>query len=296
MLPSSFEPMLAHRKNPKLERLKFPVYVSPKFDGIRCVGSDNTPFSRTLKLIPNRKVQGWFASDPRINGLDGELLAGSPTAPNAMQNSSKAIMSGSAPAADVIYYVFDRWDMPTAPFSERYESLLAADLPPWVVVVPHVLVHNIDELLAEDEKNVQAGYEGSMINSPDGLYKQGRSTEREGLLLKLKRFEDTEAVIIGVNELMHNGNEAYTNEVGRTKRSTAKDGMVPGDTLGSLQCKCEEFTDDFGLGSGIDDDLAKELWAQRDSLIGRVVTFKYQPHGSKDAPRCPVFKALRDDL
>ena len=47
---------------------------------------------------------------------------------------------------------------------------------------------------------------------------------REGYLLKVKRFVDGEALVIGVTEPMHNANEAKTNELGRTARSHKKAG------------------------------------------------------------------------
>ena len=43
---------------------------------------------------------------------------------------------------------------------------------------------------------------------PNAPYKQGRSTVREGYLLKVKTFLDDEATVVRFEERMHNGNEA----------------------------------------------------------------------------------------
>jgi hypothetical protein len=75
-----------------------------------------------------------------------------------------------------------------------------------------------------------------MLRDPNGPYKFGRSTRKEGYLLKLKRFCDSEAEVIGVVELMHNGNEAKTNALGRTERSTRKAGKTGMGVLGALAC------------------------------------------------------------
>ena len=57
-----------------------------------------------------------------------------------------------------------------------------------------------------------------MVRTPDSPYKCGRSTEREAWLLKIKRFEDAEAVVLGTYEGMSNMNEAGVDAFGRTKR------------------------------------------------------------------------------
>lgn len=64
------------------------------------------------------------------------------------------------------------------------------------------------ELAAYKEKCLSEGYEGVMVRDPAGPYKCGRSTEREGWLLKIKRFEDAEAEVLETYEGMSNYNEA----------------------------------------------------------------------------------------
>jgi len=294
LLPEKFKPMLAASEKPDVNALVFPLYISPKLDGIRGICTEKGPYGRSLKPIANKKFFEKVASEPLLVGLDGEIMGGSKTDPKAMQNTTSAVNSKSKSADTIEFHVFDRWDMPNAPYSLRYATLVeqAASLPPWVHVVEHDLVHNLDEMYAKAQEHLALGYEGSMLNDPNALYRCGRSTLLEAVLLKLKPMEDAEAIVVGFNELEHNDNEAKTNELGRTARSSAKAGKRKGDTLGSLQCKCDLFPNTFGL-AGFTDDEKDEIWAKREQLMGARLTFKYQAHGSVNAPRIPIFKAWR---
>ena len=164
-------------------------------------------------------------------------------------------------------------------------------------LLPQTPVNSLGDLLAYKQSTLEVGYEGVMLRPPDGPYKQNRSTLREGYLIKLKRFTDAEAVCIGYGELMHNGNEAVTNELGRTARSSAQAGLIPGGTLGYLLCKTPDGVE-FKIGTGFDAADRADLWAEQDKLMGRIVKYKSFPVGVKDAPRHPVWLGFRhpDDM
>lgn len=135
-----------------------------------------------------------------------------------------------------------------------------------------------------------------MARDPIGPYKCGRATEKEGFLLKLKPWKDAEAIIIGYDELERNLNEAKTNALGRTERSTSKEGKVAGGTLGAIQVRDLTSGQEFSIGGGFtaaDRDL---LWAQKETLVGRIVTYKSVTIGVVDAPRFPVFQRFREDI
>ena len=134
-----------------------------------------------------------------------------------------------------------------------------------------------------------------MIRDISGLYKFGRSTAKEGILGKVKRFADAEAEIVGIEELHRNGNAAEINALGHTERSTAAAGLVPAGTLGALIVRAEGFAESFKIGTGYTAAQRDSLWADRASLPGRLVKFKHQPAGAKDAPRFPVFLGFRLD-
>jgi DNA ligase-1 len=135
-----------------------------------------------------------------------------------------------------------------------------------------------------------------MVRTPDSPYKCGRSTEREGWLLKIKRFEDAEAVVLDSYEGLTNQNAAEKDAFGRTKRSTAQAGMVGRGELGGFIVRALETGVEFRLGynhvlGGID---RETLWRERGSLVGKLVKFAHQPSGAKEAPRFPKFIGFRE--
>lgn len=293
----SFKPMLAGVYNLGTPLTKS-VMVSPKIDGIRCLIVDGQAVSRSLKPIPNKRLRE-LLSDPRLSGLDGELTSGSPTDDKVFNATTRGVMSHQG-EADVTYNVFDCFVNRDDPFhkrlsdaSERVAAARDAGLP--VRLVEHRLVQTEAELIITYESFLAEGWEGAMLRRVDGPWKSGRSTDKEGLLLKLKPWRDSEAMITGFDELKHNRNEAKTNLLGRTERSTSKEGKVAGGTLGALQVRDLTTGVEFSVGGGFtaaDRDL---LWSQRDTLIGKVITYKSCMIGVVDSPRFPVFLRFRED-
>jgi len=168
----------------------------------------------------------------------------------------------------------------------------------FAVTVPQVTITTLAELAAFEAGALAAGYEGVMLRSLDGPYKQGRATLNQGWLMKLKRYVDAEARIVSCYEEMENQNTEFTNELGRTARSSAKDGKVGKGQLGGFDVigingayKGVEFR---VSSSSIDHEERKLLWASRHALTDLFLTYKYFPIGSDLKPRAPVFKAFRD--
>ncbi|KAJ3167037.1 hypothetical protein HDU87_001732 [Geranomyces variabilis] len=159
-------------------------------------------------------------------------------------------------------------------------------------------ISTVAELVAYEKIQLAANFEGVMIRSPLGRYKTGRSTAKEGILLKLKQFSDGEAVILEAEELQHNENKKTKNELGDSKRSTKKDGLVNGGTLGSFKVRgmsSSPFHDvTFNIGTGFTAQMRTDFWNTRESLVGKIVKFKYFEKGGKNAPRFPVFLGFRD--
>lgn len=298
----NFKPMLAG-KCEDVTTLKFPVMASAKLDGVRAIVIDGVVYSRTLKPIPNAWVQKTFGSLP--TGTDGELIFGDPTHKDAYRNTVSAVMCQRFEPTEVHYHVFDNYTFEGG-FKERWERVVAEyeTVPKQnVIVVYHALIAGVSTLNAMEQLLVEKGYEGLMVRSISGPYKQGRSSEREGYLLKVKRFEDAEAVVIGTFEWEHNTNDAKKNAVGHTERSTAKGGMVKMGVLGGLDVRGINGTYkdvEFSIGSGFTGAADPEgergkLWKERDKLIGRIVKYKYFPLGSKDKPRFPTYLGWRDE-
>jgi len=290
------KPMLATKCTDK-NKIKFPVLATPKLDGIRCLKINGRALSRTFKPIPNPYIRGMIEQN-LPNGVDGEIMIPGKTFGEitGIVMSSKNI----GPPFTFQYFVFDfvSYGDTSVPYWERMNELEVLVVPKFVVKILPVPAYNLVQLDAFEQKCIDEGYEGAMIRTPDSPYKCGRSTEKEGWLLKIKRFEDGEAVIVGFEEKMHNQNEAKKDAFGRTDRSTCKDGMVSAGTLGTLIVRDTKTKIEFGIGSGLDDATRSRIWWHRNLYIGQIVKYKYQPYGVKEAPRFPVFLGLRhkDDI
>ena len=287
----TFKPMLATAIE-DTSKLKFHVLASIKLDGIRATVQGSWLLSRSLKKIPNKQIQELFKALP--NGIDGELIYGDPAHKDCYRNTTSIVMSEDKDATGIVFYAFDSFNSPGG-FSDRLKALpgLLKDTTRYYIV-HHKLINNEEELLAFEADALAAGHEGVMVRSLNGPYKQGRSSVKEGYLLKLKRFVDSEAVITGFYEEMENQNDPETNLLGRTERSTAKDGLVGKGTLGGFEVEDTKTGIEFKLGGGFTAEMRKEFWKQRKDLIGEIVKYKFFPTGSKEKPRFPVWLGFRD--
>jgi len=286
-MSKNFKPMLAGKVG---STINFPVMASPKLDGVRCIIIDGVAMSRSLKPIPNAYVQKQIGK-AKYNGLDGELMLGAVGAADVYRKTVSAVMSEDG-EPNFTFWIFDNF-LKTGGFNDRYKSL-EKHVSAHVTVVKHTMIRNMEDLDAYEAKQLDGGLEGVMIRDPQGPYKFGRSTTNEGTLLKLKRFEDSEAHILDVQELLHNDNEAKKNALGHTERSSHKDNMVPMGTLGALLVRDMKTKVEFAIGTGYDAATRKELWDNRKNLKGKIVKYKYFAGGSKDKPRFPVFIGFRD--
>jgi DNA ligase-1 len=281
-----------------MNKITFPMYASTKLDGIRAVVINGKLLSRSLKPIPNKYVRSLFEK-PEYEGLDGELIVGSPTDPKCFNKTTSGVMSEEG-EPDVTYYVFDQipsysGQPPLTRFQERYKDLASClSLFKNVFLVKQTLIFDLPHLLEFEAQCLEEGYEGVIIKDPNSPYKYGRSTLREGYMLKIKRYQDSEAEILSVEELLSNQNEATRDELGKVKRSNCKEGMVPQDTLGSLNVRDLKTGVEFNIGSGFDEEERNKLWKNKSSLPGKIVKYKYFGYGQVDKPRHPVFLGFRD--
>lgn len=289
--PAGLKPNLAGKFDPAKQ--KFPCFASPKIDGIRALGTRGGLLSRTLKLIPNSHTQARFAD---CEGLDGELVVGSPTDPNCMQKTSSGVMSKKG-IPDVKLYVFDRWDLKGVGYSDRLSAIHSDNMN--VIILPQRLIRDQEELDSFEAECIELGYEGVITRTLDGKYKMGRSTTNEGGMLKVKRFSHGEARIVGFEELMHNENETYVNELGRDVRSSHAENLVASGRLGAYICYHPDYEGTFGVSCGsMTHAQAKWAWENREETRGDITRFKHFAHGVKVKPRHGIWAGFRlnDDL
>lgn len=302
-MSTKFKPMLA-KEPTDVSKLPYPVLVQPKLDGIRASVVNGKLVTRTLKAVPNASIRAVLES-PVFEGLDGELIVGDPTADDCYRRTSSFVMAENKTGEPWSFMVFDKWDEPDRAFGERYEAAVSVvncvtwtDAP--VFMVTTVPATDPDHLEAMEAVMLAQGYEGVIARVPTSRYKFGRSTPGSGPLWKIKRFIDFEARVVGVYEEQHNGNEAKTNALGRTERSTAQAGKVGKGTLGGLVLVAVNGPAEgveFRCGTGFDAAQRADLWNVHHNvcaLNGRVAKVKSFPIGVKDKPRHPVFLGWRD--
>lgn len=146
-----------------------------------------------------------------------------------------------------------------------------------------------------EQQCLARGFEGVMIRSFDGPYKFGRSTVKEGYLLKAKRHITAEAEIIGFEELMHNDNEAFKDELGRTKRSDHAENLRPSGMIGSFIVKSKDWPTEFKISAGsMTHEEKRSAFINFDQhFIGKIARYSYFPYGVVDVPRHGIFDGIR---
>ena len=289
----NFKPMLAYTITDTAV-IEYPVYASIKLDGIRVIILDGVVYSRSMKPIRSKAVQKLFGKE-EYNGLDGEIIYGPWNAVDVFNKTTQAVMSIELKEGfskeKLHLWVFDN-TLLKKPYIVRKVFAEGSAIKSNVHFLGQNLMCSEEELLGFEKYALEDGFEGVMVRAISAPYKQGRSTQKEGYIGKLKRFSDDEAVITGFEEKMTNTNEAYTNEVGRSQRSSSQEGMVGAGTLGAFICTCKGVT--FTIGSGLTDSERDEVWQNRDKYINKYVKFKYFAVGVLVAPRFPVFLGWRD--
>lgn len=286
-----FKPMLAASENvtpDEFPSLRYPLYASQKLDGIRCL-IRGAAVSRKLINIPNQRIQAWVKDMQMPNGLDGEIII-----PGKSFNEIQSwVMTRYTPPSEFEYHVFDDFSSPRLTFDYRRPLWLNV---PRVKLLHQRIIRDKEEML-RIWTSVPEEWEGLILRDPDAPYKFGRSTRKQQWALKVKRFEDAEATIIGFEPKMHNDNPISRGNLGEAKRSTHKANQIELETLGALVCKDCKTGLVFKIGSGFCDNDRDYLWRNRDSVAVRkaIISYKFQPHGVKELPRCPIFKGIRYD-
>lgn len=284
----------------RLEDVKLPKLVSPKYDGRRAIIVDGVVYSKNMKPIPNPFVQDKLGGRPELNGLDGELIVGSPTfnkgRDTVLARSAQVTRKSGEP--DFKFYVFDR-ALPDRDFGYRNESArnLCNRFPRYLTLVEQVPVQTLAQLKTQEAKYLKEGYEGIMLRGPWSYYKEGRATPKEDSLWKFKRFSDGEFRITGVEEGHRNENEATTSETGLSKRSTRKEGKVSNGLVGTILGVDLKTKKPIRCAPGTMTAAEREHFFKHPELlvdqIGHYRVFKY---GAADKDRFPVWCGLRNDV
>ena len=286
------KPMLAYPVSNKPINYNKPVFIQPKLDGVRCVIQAKvkrhilTPdlneievkaYSRTGKEWKNIdhilfNLKPWFALNPDVI-LDGELYN------HDLKDDFEKIISlvrkqkptdlDALESADLVqFHCYDIIDE-TKTFDER-NTFIEQAVPRnhCIKHVPTNLVFRDDDAKVYHRRNLDNGYEGSILRTNDTY-----ACKRSHNLRKFKDFSDAEATIIGYLD-------------GKGKRT---------GTLGKFIMQDDEGIE-FGCppGKGY---TYKDLKIMLDNIgdyIGQRATFTFFEKTKAGSYRHPLFKCIRN--
>jgi DNA ligase-1 len=297
----NFKPMLAPNKELNIKDVKFPLLVSYKLDGIRCIFKDGQMYTRALKQFPNvqlrnrfKNVADWTKSTNVL--LDGELLSKSLTF-NELSGITRQL--DKALPDDLYFYCFDA--VKNENYDEKFQNrlkelnIMGIEYLHHVKELKQVLVDTSIGITILYEQALDWGCDGLILRDPNGRYKFGRGTTKEGLIYKMKPFQTFDARIVDVIQAteVREGAEKKTNELGRSVTSKKKDDRI-------LIKKAAAFLviyieKKLKVTIAMTDKEKKKVWENKEWYIGRWIEYKGMLVGSKDLPRHPVFIRFRDD-
>jgi DNA ligase-1 len=272
------EPMLAHKFRDHSDKIKFPAFVQPKLDGIRCIAIiENgvaTLWSRTRKPITGvpHIIKDLETKFPDANIIfDGELYN------HSYKNKFEEIVSfvrQEIPKEGhevVQYHIYDIVDT-TKTFKQRQEWLVTnreniESNTPMVLNLVHTHeVEDDDVLMYWFTSWRLAGYEGAMVRNSKSMYEGKRSYG----LQKIKEFDDDEFKITGIKS-----GRGRMAECAIFTCTTSKGDLFDCKMEGSL-------------------DVLKDILKNPRSVIGKMLTVRYQGFTNGNMPRFPIGVSVRD--
>lgn len=309
----TIKPQLADDAN--LNAVMYPCWVQPKIDGVRALQPGQLFVGRSLDPFKGFGItEHW--SWPAHTGFDGEMTLGdNPASPDRLCSNTTGAMGrfkGVTEMADLHWWLFDLVDEQTRhwPYRERYDALrvhVEQLNNPRLHLVPYQECHNREQLDAAIAEHLDLGYEGTIIRNPNAIHKPGRPGKKVQELWRVKPWMDSEMLVDELVEGNKNTNEAKTNTLGRTERSSSKEGMVPNGEVGSIKgTLIEDIISPITgavlfkkglcveIGSGeMTVKEAGEYFRNPHTIVKHIAKFKHLAHGTKDLPRMGTFVSLR---
>lgn len=233
--------------------------VSEKLDGVRAIWDGKALRSRAGNTI---SAPAWFLAGLPSTPLDGELWMGR----GKFEQVSAAVrreQPNDEEWRQIRYMIFELPEAPGtfAQRAERIRELAQQAKVPWLQAIEQFSVVDRSALHQRMKAVVKAGGEGLMLHRADAPYETGRSNT----LLKLKPWEDAEALVVGHVP----GKGKYEGVMGALRVQ-----MLDGRT--------------FFIGTGFTD-------AQRQNPppIGTTITYRYRSLTNNGLPRFASFMRVR---
>ena len=320
----NFKPMLTSNEQPNLDEIRYPLLASTKLDGCRMIAYQGKLITRSLKPVQNWQLQTKFNAIKLYTEnnniiLDGEIYAeGIPFqfivscfmthdyfAKSAIKKWDKLCTEYNVDLTreEVLdrlkFYVFDCVSNENLDIEFYLRNILlhqiAKEFPDLIVPVEQRTVNSANEVGVMFESVLNRGYEGLMLKDPQGRYKCGRTTIKENLSFKVKPYVTMDAKIIGVKQAtVVDPNAPKTiNELGRSVTSKKKGDRIPISRAAEFTVIYEDKKVDVGIG-GTEAE-RNEIWANKESYIGRWIEYKGLKIGMKDVPRHCNMCRYRED-
>jgi len=270
-----YYPMLAHQYNNKKSEIKFPCFVQPKLDGVRCVLVDNKLYSRNGNRFP---ALPHIEDELKLNNkdnliLDGELFTDDINFEKivGLVKKFKKSEEDEKNSEKIYLNIFDYIDSKLT-YEQRLKNLNNFfEKNKNMKYIKQVKTEecekeeNINDFL---EKYTKEGFEGVIIRNKNGQYEENN---RSVNLQKLKKFVDEEFEIID-----------YT---------TPNIGKEVGCVI--WICKTKEGKK-FNVRPSGNYQERKNLYRNAKKYIGKMLTVRYQELTNGNIPRFPVGVAIRD--
>ena len=262
--PELILPQLAKDFKKEESKVRYPCFVQPKLDGMRCLKNGSSMVSRKNKSID---TMGHISQELQdiSDILDGELY----TEETFQRNMELIKKYRPGESEQVRYHVYDLVDTELS-FGERYEKLrelIHNHQPQNIVIVPTYEINSKEELLEYHAKFLAEGYEGTMIRLNSGGYDVNK---RSSNLLKYKDFQDIACTITGVEP--------------SEKRPDQ----------GSFICALEDGRT-FGCGMRFSHEERKDVINNPQNYIGQTAEIRFFEYTDDQLPRFPVCVGLRLD-
>ena len=235
-------------------------WVSEKLDGVRALWDGQALHSRSGNRF---NAPPWFVEGFPPTHLDGELWMGRGT----FEKLSGVVRRHTPVDEDWRQVRFMVFDLPAHPADfngrlERMKQIFASLDSPRIGLVEQRRIASQDALMELLDEVTELGGEGLMLRKADSFHSAGRSAD----LLKLKRHEDAEAIVVA--HLPGKGKFA---------------GM-----LGALLVETPDGRR-FRLGTGFTDEERRHP-----PPLGSTVTYKHYGKTNTGLPRFASFLRVRD--
>lgn len=280
--------------------LKFPLIATDKIDGVYAQNINGKLLGRSLKPFKNKHITELLSRE-EFSGFSGELIYGNDvTAEDLCRKTTSCVNTIKLVDWEWSWHLFDyvHDSVINLPYNQRILHLNdALNALPEVTRANIQVVHQTplnDPRIVEIvyEANLDKGLEGLILRQPDGMYKNGRSTLKEQIFLRLKPQNDAEAVVVGVVEAMENNNVAIINKLGYTERSSHQENKVGKGMVGSFLCIDLVSGNDITVSAGkLTHDERVEYF--NNPPLHQVVKYRSMTYGVKKAPRFARFYSFR---